>query len=190
MPLELRYSKHSGSAGADGLGTAALSLGKFCGNSASVVENPSLNNLFADEVGTGDRTDYRCLFIVNTDSFAHTSVVVWFSGTVSGGASAQMAVLSTENTVLTLNTGDWQAGLCCDASGTVDEEEAPRDDQTPHVLISYAWATPVTQGTGLAVGQIPAGYCQALWLKRTVTTGTDPLTNDGCTLSINAKHLE
>ncbi len=46
-----------------------------------------------------------------------------------------------------------------------------------------AFSKPTTQGTGLALGNIPSGQVKAVWIRRTLLNSA-AMNNDGITLSI------
>jgi hypothetical protein len=45
------------------------------------------------------------------------------------------------------------------------------------------FSSPTTKGTGLALGDIAAGSCRAIWIKRTAANSA-ALNNDGVTIRI------
>lgn len=144
-------------------GTAAGSLGDQI--STTQITDATLANLF-DNV-TGDENaasdvEYRCYFVHNNHgSLTWENVVVWLSSETAGGASAAISVDTTG--VTALGSGSAQAKT------VADESTAPS---------SQTFTAPTTKGTGLAVGNIPAGSVAAIWVRRTAAN-TAALDLDG-----------
>lgn len=143
------------------------SLGKYI--STTEITDASLNNLFDDVSGdenAASDVEYRCYFVHNAHaSLTWTSVVVWLSAEVANGATATIAIDNI-------------------AASTIGSAGAQADDVTnestaPDAVGSFSG--PVSKGTGLALGDIAAGYCRAIWVKRTAANNA-ALNNDGVTI--------
>ena len=51
-----------------------------------------------------------------------------------------------------------------------------------------SWSAPATDATGLLIGDLPAGYCRAVWLKR-AAADTAALNPDGVTLKFKSAQV-
>lgn len=156
----------SAAAGNTTAGTAAGSLGDQI--STTQITDATLHNLF--DVITGDENaasdvEYRCFFVHNNHAtLTWENVVVWLSAEVGGGASAAISVDATG--VTALGSGSAQA------KSVADESTAPT---------SQTFSSPTTKGTGLSIGNIPAGSVAAIWVRRTAAN-TAAVNNDGVTI--------
>ena len=166
--IKLKFSVKTGAAGNTVAGNAAGSLGKYI--STTEITSASLNNLFDDVSGTENAAsdvEYRCFFIHNGHgSLTYTDVYIWLSAEVAGGAVAAIAV-------------DGIAASAIGAAGAQADEVA--DESTAPSGESFS--APVTKGTGIAVGDIAAGYCRAIWVRRTAAASA-ALDADGVTFSV------
>lgn len=166
--LKYKLSVKSGSAGNSTAGTPAGSLGKYI--STTEVTDATLHNLF--DIITGDENaastvDYRCIFIHN----AHASLtlvgpVVWIYSQTANGATATIAVDSTAASAIGSSSAQ--------ALEVADELTAPTGP---------SFTGPTSKGTGLALGDIAAGYCKAIWIKRTAANSA-ALDLDGVVLRV------
>lgn len=165
--LKLKFSVKTGSAGDSTAGSAAGSLGKYI--STTEITDAALNNLFDDVSGAENAAsdvEYRCIFIHNnhaTDSI--TGVKVWINSEVSGGAAAAIAI----------------DNIAASAKGASSAQaaEVANEDTAPSGVGSFS--SPTTEGAALTVGDLTAGQCRAVWVRRTAAN-TSSLANDGGTL--------
>lgn len=133
-------------------GTAATSLGDQI--STTQITDATLHNLF--DVITGDENaasdvEYRCIFVHNNHAtLTWENVVVWLSSETAGGAAAAISVDTTGVTA--------KGSATAQAKTVADESTAPA---------SQTFTAPTTKGTGLSVGNIPAGSVAAVWVRRT-----------------------
>lgn len=164
-----KYSTKEGTAGNTTAGTAAGSLGKYI--STTTITSAQLNNLFDDVSGDENAAhdvEYRCIFVHNNHAtLTLESAVAWISAEVSGGASAAIAIDNLAASAIGSSSAQ--------AASIADEGTAPTGVGT--------FSSPTTKATGLAVGNIAAGYCRAIWVKRTANDST-ALNNDGFTLRV------
>jgi len=150
----IKLSVTSGAAGNSTAGTPAGSLGKYI--STTEITDATLGNLF--DTVTGDENaasdvEYRCFFVHNNHgSLTWQSVVAWLSSETAGACDAAIAVDSTAASAV----GDSSA----QALEVADESTAPTGP---------SFSAPTSKGTGLSLGDIPAGYCKAVWVRRTAT---------------------
>ena len=166
----LKLSVTTGSAGnTTAQGNINNSLGKYI-STTQLVDN-TLNNLFDDISGAENAAstiDYRCIFIHNSHaSLSMLSSAIWLQSEVAGGASIQIGL---------------------DPAGAVPIGQASAQAQTianeTTAPTGVSFSAPTTSGTGLSLGTIQAGYCYAVWIKRTAAN-TSPVNNDGVTLGLN-----
>lgn len=139
------------------------------GVKSSNAISTAINGLF-DAVSAGEATagdvEYRCVYLHNangTDTM--TAARVWVSA----------------NTPLAGTTLDIGVGTSA-VNGT---EQTIADEATAPSGVSFS--APSTAGTGIALGDIPAGQHRAIWLRRTVTAGSASSANDTWTLGFDCE---
>jgi len=168
-----KHSVITGSAGNSTAGTAAGSLGKYI--STTALTDATLNNLFDDVTGdenAASDVEYRCFFVHN----AHATLtllapVAWVSSEVAGGAEMAIGVDTTAASAI--------GSASAQGLEIADEGTAPS---------GVTFSAPTTKGTGLALSDIPAGECKAVWVRRTAAN-TVAVTNDGATLRVEGDTL-
>ena len=171
--IKLKFSVKAGAAGNSQAGTPAASLGKYI--STTEITDNSLHNLFdqisGDENAASD-AEYRCIFVHNAHgALSLDNVKVYISAEVAGGAAIAIGV-------------DPAAASAIGAAGAQAAEIA--DENTAPAGVVFT--APVTIGTALAMGNIPAGQCKALWIRRTAAN-TAGMSNDGATLRFQGESL-
>jgi hypothetical protein len=143
------------------------SLGKYI--STTEITDAALNNLFDDVSGdenAASDVEYRCIFVHNAHgSLTWQGVVVWLSAEVSNGATATIAIDNIAASAI--DSASAQAALIA------TETDAPSG--------VGSFSGPTTKGTGLALGDIAAGNCRAIWVKRSATNSA-ALNSDGVTI--------
>lgn len=151
------------------------SLGKYI--STTEITDATLNNLFDDVSGdenAASDVEYRCIFIHNSHAtLTLKSPIAWLSAEVSGGASAAIAVDNTAASAI--------GSASAQADDVADESTAPSPALT--------FSTATTKGTGVSLGDIPAGYCKAIWVRRTAAN-TAAKDNDGVTIRVEGDSNE
>ncbi len=161
-----KFSEKTGVAGNSVAGTPGGSLGKYI--STTQITDATLHNLF--DVITGDENaaadvEYRCIFVHNAHgTLTWLTPVVWLSAETAGGASIAIAI----DGVLASAIGATPA----QADEVANEGTAPTGE---------AFSSPTTKATGLALLDLPAGQCRAIWLRRTAAN-TAALDNDDVTI--------
>jgi hypothetical protein len=147
-------------------GTAAGSLGDQI--STTQITDATLHNLFdqiSGDENAASEAEYRCLFVHNNHAtLTWENVVVWLSAEVAGGANAAISVDTTGVTA--------KGSATAQAKTVADENTAPA---------TQTFSSPTTKATGLAIGNIPAGSVQGIWVRRTATNSA-ALSNDGVTI--------
>lgn len=163
----LKYSV-SAAAGNTTAGTAAGSLGDQI--STTTIPDATLNALFDDISGAenaASTVDYRCIFVHNSNGAnALQNAVMWLSAEVAGGASIAIGVDPTAASAI--GSGSQQALTIA------NETTAPA---------GVTFSSPTTAGAGISLGTINAGYCRAVWFRRTAANSA-ALNNDGVTWSV------
>lgn len=164
--IQLRYTIPAAGSGDTSAGTAAGSLGEYV--STTQVVSGTLHNLFDLVTGAENAAsdvEYRCFAVCNTNGTSQwTAVDVWIDSQVAGGASIEMGLDPAG--VVDTDLASAQGAV------VADESSAPA---------GVTFSTPGS-GTPLTIGNIPAGDCQLIWLKRTAAN-TSSLANDGATIS-------
>ena len=164
-----KYATTAGSAGNTNTSTALTSLGKYI--STTAWAGGTANDLFDDITGAenaASQVDYRCIFIHNNNAANdYQSVVAYLSAEVAGGSNIAIGVDTTAASAI----GSATAQALTIASTTT----APA---------GVSFSSPTTAGTGISVGTIPVGYCQAIWVRRTATNSA-ALSNDGVTIAVS-----
>jgi len=147
-------------------GDVNASLGKYI--STTQITDASLNNLFDDVSGdenAASDVEYRCIFVHNAHaSLTWQGVVCWMSAEVSGGANVAIAV------------DDVAASPIGQAAAQADE--VANEDTAP---TGESFSSPTTKATGLSIGNLAAGNCRAIWVRRSATNSA-ALDNDGVTI--------
>lgn len=163
-----KFSVRTGTAGNQNVGTPDGSLGRYI--STTQITDATLHNLF--DVVSGDENalsdvEYRCVFVHNAHAtLTWLGVVVWQSAEVAGGANAAISVDTTVASPI--------GQVAAQAKEVVDENTAPA---------AQIFAAPTTKATGLAIGDLLAGQCRAIWVRRSATNSA-ALNNDGLTIRI------
>lgn len=149
-------------------GTAATSLGDQI--STTAWAGGVANDLFDDVSGAenaASTVDYRCIFVHNSNaSNVLENPVVYLSAETAGGASIAVGADTTAASVI--------ASASTQAITVATETTAPA---------GVTFSSPTTSGTGVALGNIPAGQCKAFWIRRTAAN-TAALSNDGVTIAV------
>jgi hypothetical protein len=142
------------------------SLGKWC--STTDIVDATLNNLFDDISGdenAAQESEYRCIFIHNAHAtLTWQNVVVWISNETEGGANISIGL---DTTAASPYTSTSQQALV-----VANEDTAPA---------GVTFSSPTSKATGLSIGNLPAGYVKAIWVKRTATNSA-AMANDSVTL--------
>ena len=169
----LKLSTTAGAAGNSNTSTPNASLGKYI--STTQITDATLNNLFDDISGNenaASTVDYRCIFIHNAHgSLQYQNVVVYLLSEVAGGANIAIGVDPTAASAI--------GAAPAQAVTIASETTAPA---------GVSFTSPTTFGAGIAVGNLNAGQCRAIWIRRTATVSA-ALNNDGVTLRVQGDSL-
>lgn len=156
LSTDIHYRLSGGAANSDPL----LSLGG-AKSSVAATGGTILDVVLPAEGSAGD-VEYRCVYVHNNHgSLSLDNSVLWIQASGLGGnqaiaiAEGTSAINGTEQTVA--NEGTAPTGV--------------------------TWSAPATKGAGIALGNLPAGQHQAIWIRRTVTAGA-PASNSTFTLRV------
>lgn len=157
MPIvasDIQYRLSGGSANAD----PNLSLGGV--KSANAAGATLFDNISSAEASAG-HTDYRCVYIHNNHAtLTLQSAKVWIHSNTP----------STDSDVTIALAGEGVNGT---AETIANENTAPSGE---------SFVSAATEGAALAIGNIPPGQHQAVWIKRVVGAAAAAFTGDGFTL--------
>lgn len=163
MPIaagDIDYHLSGGASNSD----VNASLGGVISNTQLV--DASLHNLFdvvsSAEAAAGD-TEYRCIYVKNNHgTLTLQSAVVWIeSQTTSNDTSLEIALAGE--------------GVNGTAETVANESAAPSGE---------TFSAPANEGAALAIGDIPPGQHQAIWVKRIVGAGASAINNDSCSIRV------
>lgn len=165
--------KLSVTTGAAGNSTAQAdpnaSLGKYISTTALTASANGMFDNISGAENAASTVDYRCIFIHNAHAtLSYQNAVVYISAETAGGASVALA---TDN-------------IAASAIGSASAQAALIASETTAPSGVSAFSSPTTAGTGLSLGTIAAGFCKAVWVKRTAANSA-ALDSDGFTLGIS-----
>lgn len=166
--IEFRFSTTTGP-GDSTSGTAATSLGDFM--STTQITTATLHNLFDVISGSENAAldvEYRCIFVTNTNGAdTWSNVKVWIQDEVSGGATAAIGIDPI--------------GVVAGTSASQQAEEINAEGTTPS---TPTFSAPTDETSGISIGNMAAGTCQAIWIRRTAND-TGSVSNDGVTIRVS-----
>jgi hypothetical protein len=143
------------------------SLGKYI--STTQITDNTLNNLFDNISGdenAASTVDYRCIFLHNNHAtLTLQGTKVWLSAEVAGGANISIAIDNVAASAI--------------ASSSAQADSIATETTAPSAVGTFS--SPTTKGAGLTLGDLTAGQCRAIWVKRTATNSA-ALNNDGVTI--------
>ena len=146
------------------------SLGKYI--STTQLSGTAANNLFDDITGSenaASTTDYRCFFVHNAHAtLTLRGAVVYLSGgDPAGGANVAIAVDNTAASAI--------------GSSSAQAAEIANETTAPSGVGSFS--TPTTAAGGLSLGDIAAGSCRAVWVRR-AAANTAAVNDETITLAV------
>lgn len=169
--IKIKLSTKSGSAG-NSLAQADVnaSLGKYI--STTELTTAVANNLFDNVTGAenaASTVDYRCIFVHNSHgSLTLENAAIYISSQVAGGTTIAIAIDDLAASAIDSSSAQAYA----DASETTDPDAGVG-----------AFSSPSSSGTALSLGNIAAGFCRAVWVRRTAAN-TVAVDSDGATLVV------
>lgn len=153
----------AGTAGDAAASTPGASLGKYVSTTALPA---SLFDTITNAENRASTIDYRCVAVCNPTTVTMPAVKVHLPAQVTGGASVTIAV-------------DPAAASAMDA--TVAQGAVVATETTAPAGIG-SWSAPASDSTGVLVGDLPAGFCRFIWIKRQAAD-SPALAGDGATLA-------
>lgn len=169
--IKMRLSTQSGTAGNTLTSTGSASLGKYI----STTDMPSsLDQFFPTITGAqnaASQVDYLCVFVYNSNAtLTLTAPTVYLSGgDPAGGANVAIAVDTTAASAVGSATAQALIATSTTAPGAS--------------ITGLAYSTPTTAGAGIALGNLAAGQCRAIWIRRSATNSA--ATSETITLAVN-----
>ena len=169
--IKIKLSTKSGSAG-NSLAQANVnaSIGKYISTTELVTD--TLNNLFDNVTGAENAAsspEYRCVFVHNSHgSLSLENAAIYISAQVSGGTDVAIAI----------------DNVAASAIGSSSAQAfAATDSSTSPGGSAGSFSSPSSSGAALSLGNIPAGFCKAVWIRRTAAN-TGALDSDGSTFIV------
>lgn len=167
--IKYKFSIKTGSAGntlsqSDG----DESLGKYI--ATNEITDATLHELF--DIITGDENtastvDYRCVFVHNSHgTLTLQGALVWLTSEVANGADIAIAIDSTAASAI--------------GSAPAQAIEVANETSAPGAI---SFSSPTTKGGALSIGDLAAGSCRAVWIRRTANNSA-ALDADGVTLRV------
>lgn len=142
-PTDIQY-RLSGGAGNT---SPAASLGGA--KSTTAVGASIFDDVSSAEAVAGD-AEYRCIYVHNAHaSLTLVGAVLWIPS-------------NTPSASTTVDVGVGTSAVNGTETAVADENTAPG---------GVTFAAAATQGSGVALGDIPAGQSKAVWLRRTISAG-------------------
>lgn len=134
--------------------------------SSTEITDASLHNLF-DVVGSAEASagdvEYRCMYVKNSHAtLTLSNAVVWIQTQTPSDDTAIAIALAGE-------------GVNGTAETIADESTAPAGE---------SFTAPANEGAALAIGDIPPGEHQAIWVRRTVSAAASAYTGDSVVLRV------
>lgn len=162
-----RLTTKSGTAGDTTASTPAGSLGGF---TSTTVMGAGLNALFDDISGSENSAstiDYRAFDVLNNHAtLSFQNAIIYLSSEVVGGAGIAITID---------NVGPVAKSATAQGANVATEVTAPTG--------VGSFSSPVTSGTGLALGTLAPGQVRRVWVKRTAAN-TGAVDSDGVTFTI------
>lgn len=163
-----KYSIKTGSAGNSTASAQGTSLGKYISTTQAASGANGLNDDVSAAENAASTIDYRCEFVHNNHgSLTMQNTVIYLSAETAGGTNIAIATDNIAASVI--------GASAAQAAEIANETTAPAGVS--------AFSSPTTAGTGLSLGNIPAGQCRAYWVRRTATNSVSMA--DGVTLEIS-----
>jgi hypothetical protein len=155
-------------------GGANTGLGNYISTTnitAGSSQNLFLNITAADNAASV--VDYQCAFLYNDHAtIAFANIYCYLTADIAGGATISFA---TDN-------------IAASAIGNTSAQAATIASRTTAPTGISSWSSATTLATGLYMGDIPAGFCKAFWIRRTATNSS-ALTADGFTFTVDGGSL-
>lgn len=174
--LVCRLTTKAGSAGNSLVQLDAnLSLGKYLSTTAMSGALNAVFDRITSARNAASEVDYRCVMVANTHaSLTFLGARLWLDGgDPAGGMAWAIAVDSTPARAM--------------GSATAQALEAVSDTAPGAGIVGLAYGAPSSFAAGLVLGDIPAGYCRAVWVRRSATNS--PATSETINLRVSGDTL-
>ncbi len=166
--IRLHLSTKTGTAGMQRASTGDESLGTWISTTeyADNSKHQVFDHVSGDENQLSD-VEYRLIFVRNAHASGTLFVArVWIGSEIAGGASTAISVDTTPASAIASTTAQ--------AKSIANEGTAPVDQ---------IFSAPSTKGAGLLIGDLPAGHCRGIWIRRSAAN-TTALDTDGFDLRV------
>jgi hypothetical protein len=164
MAADPRWRLSGGAANADP--NASLGGAKSSVEITNSVDNNLFDDVTGDEHAAGEN-EYRGVYVHNLGDQTLENAVIWISGLTPSSETEVDVAVAAEAVNATMAT-------------IANENTAPA---------TVSFTRPVTKGTGLALGNIPAGQHRGVWIRRAVTAGSTPQAADTFTVRVEGDSL-
>jgi hypothetical protein len=166
--IEFRYSVATGSAGnSTAQAVPGDSLGKYMSTTQLTASLHDLFDVVSGAENAASDVEYRCIFVFNNHAtLTWEGATAWISAEGAGGCDIALAADGIGS------TPKGQAGA--QAEEEADESTGPTGE---------TFSSPTSKGTGIVLGDIVAGNCYAIWVRRTAAN-TAAVDADSFTLSV------
>lgn len=145
------------------------SLGKYISTTALTTSANGLFDNISGAENAASTVDYRCIFIHNAHAtLSYQNAVVYLAAEVGGGAGIAIAV----------------DNIAASAIGSAGAQAALIASETSAPSGVGSFSSPTTAGAGLSLGTIAAGFCKAVWVRRTAANSA-AVDADGVTIGIS-----
>lgn len=144
------------------------SHGAYLSSTATgLAKNDMWDNVTGDENAASD-VEYRAIGVVNNHAtLTLQNAVAWVASEVAGGTNMAIGLAPEGVVSATSATAQCQR--------TTNEGTAPT---------GVTFSTPTTKAGGLAIGNIPPGSAQVIWVRRTATA-SGAVNDDGATIRVS-----
>jgi len=142
----------------------------------SVASQKLFDNIQPATAAAG-RTDYRVLYVRNATTFTLLGVKAYINSQTSSADTSAQIGLGLKAAFLPTQIASQQYEAVNNTC-----ELAIADTVTAPAGVSFVDAA--TLGTAISLGDIPAGYLKAIWVKRVVNAGAAATTSDTMSIRI------
>ncbi len=170
--IKKKFTVKAGAAGNSQAGTPAGSLGRYI-STTEITDNVA-HNLFdqiTGEENAASEAEYRCIAVHDAGASTAQNVKVYLASEVAGGANIAIGVDPTAASAI--------GSAAAQGLEVADENTAP---------VGVAFSSPVNVAGAVAMGDIPAGQCRFLWVRRTATNSAG-MTGDQVVLRIQFESI-
>jgi len=158
-----------------GDGTPSGSLGGAITSNAvpSSGTNIIFDDVDASEASSGD-TEYRCIYVKNTnatDTLYSAKVFI-----------SQSTTSADDEVYIALDSAGIGDGTTTGVATTIADES-----DSGGALTGLTFSHPTDYSTGLLIGDLGPGQCQAIWIKREVSAGAASIANNSYDITVQGQ---